>query len=134
MAEKKRVFIDGQEIAGLVKMGEILVEMGTIEVPEFHRIRVIKNGMKKIPIVEFTYKIVRGTETQKFFRDWFYDDLDHDITIVRTDATGEEFARTLMPGCECIQYQEPEFDGANPTYAQLHVKIVPWDVLPIDSV
>lgn len=132
-AEKKRLLIDGEEIPGLVTFGEISVEKGTIEVPEFHRIRVIQNGIIKIPTINATYKLSAGSITLKFFRDWFFNDEDHDVTVIRTDATGTEFARTLLPDCESIKYQEPEFDGTNPTFSKMDLIFVPWDVIPIDS-
>ena len=133
MAEKKRVLVDGDEKPGLVNVGEIVVEKGTIEVPEFHRVRQIQNGIKKMPQVTLVYKVQRGTSTLKFFRDWYYKDETHDVTIIRTDATGAEFARTILSDCESIKYHEPPFDGASPTYAQIQVTLVPWDITPLDA-
>ncbi|MHC4717628.1 MAG: hypothetical protein ACYS5V_11710 [Planctomycetota bacterium] len=133
MAEKKRVLFDGEEIPGLTNIQEIPMEKGQLEVPEFHRIRRIQNGITTIPAVEMTYKIAKDTNTLKFFRDYFNNDEDHDVTIVRTDAAGTEFARTLLPSCECVRYLEPGFDAANPTYAQVQVTLTPWDVIPIDA-
>jgi hypothetical protein len=133
MAEKKRVLIDGVEIPGLVDVGEILIEKGLIEVPEYHRIRQIQNGIKKIPVVTAVYKIQRGTPTLKFFRDWFFKDEDHDVIVIRTDALGTEFARTLLPNCESVKYYEPPFTGASPVFAQIQVTWVPWDVIPLDA-
>ena len=133
MAEKKRVLIDGDEIPGLVNFGETVVEKGVIEVPEFKRKRKIQNGVLTIPVINVTYKIARGTSTLQFFRDWFYKDEDHELTIIRTDGTGVEFARTLMPLVENVKYFEPPFDAANPTYAQIQSTLVPWDILPLDA-
>jgi len=133
LAEKKKVFIDGEEIPGLVSFQEIVLEKGQLEVPEFSKIRRIQNGITTIPAVEMTYKISKDTNTLKFFRDWFNKDEEHDVTVVRTDAAGMEFARTLLPSCECVRYMEPAFDAANPTYAQVQATLAPWDVLPIDA-
>ena len=133
MAEKKQILIDGEEWPGLVNVGEISIEAGTIEIPEFHRIRIIKNGIKKIPVVNVIYQITRNSITLKGFRDWFFKDEDHEVIIKRTDAHGIEFARSIMPGCECIKYAEPAFDGANVTYAQLPTILVPWDFIPLDA-
>jgi hypothetical protein len=133
MAEKIRLYVSGDEIPGLVNFGEIVVERGVIEVPEFKRIRNIQNGIEKLPVIECTFKVARDSKTLKLLRDWYYNDEVKDITKVRTDAHGVEFSRTLLPGCECIKYQEPQFDGANPTYAQVQTKFVPWDVIPVES-
>jgi len=133
MAEKKKVIIDGEELTGLVNAGEIALEKSTIDVPEFSRIRQIQSGIIRVPMWEVTYKIARGTDTMKFIRDWYFNDEVKDVTVIRTDAHGDEFARTLLPSCECIKYTEPQFDAANPTYAQASITLLPWDVIPLDA-
>lgn len=133
MAEKKRVIIDGEELPGLVFAGELSLEKGSIEVPEFKKIRVIQNGVSKTPPQELRYKIARGTNTLKFIKDWYFNDEVKDVTIIRTDAHGVEFGRTLLPQCECFQYTEPETDAASPNYAQSTIVLLPWDVIPLDA-
>jgi hypothetical protein len=133
LAEKKRIGFDGVEVPGLVNFAEVPLEKGQLEVPEFSRIRKIQNGISTVPAIEMTYKIARDTDTLAFFRDWFLQDEVKDVTVIRTDAAGVEFARTLLPSCECVRYSEPAFDAANPTYAQVMITILPWDVLPIDA-
>ena len=133
MAEKVKLMLDGKELKGLVNFGEITLEKGEIEVPEFHKIRKIQNGMSKVPAIDMIFKVSRDSDTLKVLRDWYLNDETHDLVKIRTDAHGSEFARTLLPGCECISYKEPQFDGMNPTYAQVPVKVIPWDVLPING-
>ncbi len=133
LAEKKKIMIDGEEVPGLVNFGEILMEKGQLEVPEFSFIRRIQNGITTIPAVEAIYKIQRDTETLQFFRDWYFNDESKDITVIRTDASGNEFARTLLPDCECVRYLEPAFDGSAPVYAQVSVTLLPWSVIPISA-
>jgi len=132
LAEKKRITFDGEEIPGLVNFQELSLEKGQLEVPEFSKIRRIQNGITTIPPVDLTYKIAKETNTLKFFRDWYGRDEEKDVVIIRTDASGVEFARTLLPSCECVRYLEPAFDASNPTFAQVQVTLVPWDVTPID--
>lgn len=133
MAEKKRLLIDGEELPGLYMVAEIAMEKGSIEVPEFKRIRVIQNGIIKIPTIQVGYKVQRNSKTLKFLRDWFFNDEDHDVTIIRTDAGGIEFARTLLTSVELLKYTEPPFDGANPTFAKMEPVLVPWDLLPVGA-
>jgi hypothetical protein len=133
LAEKKKVIIDGEEIPGLVNFAEIPLEKGQLEVPEFSKIRRIQNGISTVPAIEMTYKIARDTNTLQFFRDWYFLNQEKDVTVIRTDAAGTEFARTLLPSCECVRYAEPAFDAASPTYAQVMVTVAPWDVVPIDA-
>ena len=133
MAEKKRVLIDGEEVPGLVNFAEIPLEKGQLEVPEFHRLRRIQNGISTVPAIDVVYKIGRDTNTLKTFKDWYFNDEDHEVTVIRTDAAGVEFGRTLLPSCECVKYAEPEFDAASPVFAQVRATILPWDVIPIDS-
>lgn len=133
MAEKKRVEIDGEEIPGLVNFQEITLEKGQLEVPEFDRIRRIQNGIITIPAVEMTYKIARDTNTLEFFREWYYQSQQKDVTVIRTDGSGAEFARTLLQSCELVRLQEPAFDAASPTYAQVAVTMAPWEIIGISA-
>jgi len=133
MAEKVKVHIEGEEILGLVWKGERVLESGTIEVPEFRRTRVIQNGITKIPPQEIRYKVARGTNTSKFFRDWKQNDEVKDVVIVYTDAHGDEYERDLLQQCECIKLGKPEIDLANPTYAQIAITLLPWDIILLDG-
>jgi len=133
MAEKVRAYIDGNELAGLVNFAEISLEINQIEVPEFEITRLIDSGVKKIPAVELTYKVSRESKTLKFLQDWFFNKETHDITKVRVDAGGVEFARSLLPSSRCVGYTEPAYDAASPTYAQCKIKIAPWDIFPVQS-
>lgn len=131
-SEKKRVLFDGEEIEGLVSVSEVPLEKGTIDVPEGDRIRRIQNGVSTMPEVELTYKIRKDGASLEFFRNYYMENQVKDIIIIRTDATGNEFARTLLQDCECSRYVEPAFDAASPTYAQVSVRILPWEVTPLD--
>ena len=133
MAEKKRVMIDGEEIPGLVYVGSIRLEKGTLEVPEFSRIRTIQNGIKKIPPLELRYKINRGTNTLQFFQDWNDDDEIKDVTIIRCDAHGTEFARKLLQQCECHVVEDPETDSSNPGYAMVTAIILPFEITDLEA-
>jgi hypothetical protein len=133
MAEKKRVYVDGEEIAGLVSVGEIPLTKGRIEVPEFKHIRKIQNGIETMPEIPFVYKIARGTTTLKFFQDWFHGDEVKDVTLVRVDAHGAEFARTLLSECECVDYTDPETDSAAPTYAQVTIVLLPFNIEHLEA-
>ncbi len=133
LAEKKKVMIDGVEIPGLLNVQEIPLEKGQLEVPEFSKIRRIQNGMSTIPPVELTYKIQRDTETLDFMKGWYLNDESKDVTIIRTDGSGIEFARTLLPQSECVRYYEPPYDAAAPTFAQVQITLCPWDILPIEA-
>ena len=133
LAEKKKVMIDGVEVQGLVRVQEIVLEKGQLEVPEFSRIRRIQNGIITIPAVEMTYKIQRDTGTLDFMKAWYFGNESKDITIIRTDGSGAEFARTLLPQCECVRYLEPEYDATAPLYAQVQITLCPWDVVPISA-
>lgn len=135
MVEKKKVLIDGVELAGLVFAGEMVLEKGSVEIPEFRKIRIIQNGIIKYPPYELKYKLNRGTNTKEFLTAWHTDDEIKDVVIVRTDAHGTEFGRVLLSQCECLKIQlMPDTDLANPAYAQMAITILPWEITPIDAV
>jgi hypothetical protein len=131
MAEKVRILYDGVEVPGLTKYAGFTLEEGTIEVPEFAKIRNITNGIVKEPLIELTYKTARDTNTLTFFRSFFENKESHDLTIIRCDRDGKEFARVLLPSTECNKLVDPPFDGAAPVYSQVTVGLVPWDVIKI---
>jgi len=134
LAEKIKILIDGEELSGLVEFGEVIIEKGEIEVPEFHKIRKIQSGLSKMPSIDMTFKISRGSKILKILRDWYFNDEVHDVVKIRCDATGTEFARTLFPSCECVKYQEPAFSGMTPNFAQCQTRLLVWDVIPTDSI
>jgi hypothetical protein len=127
LAEKVRLFYDGTEYNGLVKWPGITLEQGTIEVPENGAIRNITNGQVKYPILELTYKVDQSAATMKFFKSWFDNKESHDVTIIRTDASGAEFDRSIMNSVECSKYQTNAVDMGGITYAQIMVTLVPFD-------
>jgi hypothetical protein len=131
LAEKKKLLFDGVEVPGLVSVSELPMEKGIIDVPEFSRIRKIQNGISTVPEIQMVFKIQRDTAALQFFRDYYYNDLTHDITVIRCDASGAEFDRTLLVSCECVKITDPEFDAANPTFAKVTATIVPYDVKPV---
>jgi hypothetical protein len=131
MAEKTRLLFDGVEIPGLVKYAGFTLEEGTIEVPEFSKLRNITNGIVKEPLIECTYKIARDSSTHQYFRSYFENKEVHDITVIRCDRDGKEFARVLLQSTECNKLVDPPFDGASPTYAQVVIGLVPWDVIKV---
>ena len=128
VAAKKRLLIDGAELVGLVKVSEINYEQGVIDVPEQRRMRHITNGIINVPKMTVTYKVQKNGATLKVFRDWFFNREIHDVTLISTDAVGSEFARDLCSECECSKFTEPEFDAANPTFAQITVDLLPYEV------
>lgn len=132
MAEKRRILADGTEIPGLVNVGDIILEEGVLEVPEFSKIRKIKNGITMIPTIPLIYKTNRGTETLKFFQDWKNNNEVKDVTLIRTDAHGAEFARQLWSGCEISKITYPAYDATSPTYAQIQIDILPYDVVDLE--
>ncbi len=132
-AEKKRIFYNGQEIPGLVSLGPLRLEKNTLEVPGFSITRKIQNGVTKLPDVDLTYKIPRDNSAYVFFRDWYLNDEEKDLVVERVDASGQVIARTLLQACQCTVYEEPEYDAASPTFAKVTVKLVPYDMVPIDA-
>jgi hypothetical protein len=131
MVEKIRIFYDGIEVPGLVKYGGITIEEGTIEVPEFQKKRNITDGIDKMPIPELTYKLARDTNTLQFFRSYKENKEEHNVIILRCDRDGKEFARQIWPATACSSVTDPPADMAAPTYAQISIKLVPWDIKKI---
>ena len=120
---KRQLLIDGDEIPGLVNCPEINDEEGTVEVPGFSRVFTVKNGVKKFNPLDVEYKVSKGTKTHTFFRDWFYNNETHDLTIVGTDAVGTPLNKWLARDCECASFKESAYNAASPEYFKITMKI-----------
>lgn len=131
MAEKRKVLVDNTELPGLVKTGPLPLEEATIEVPGFRNVRIIKNGVTKIPPVELTYRVERSTKTRAFLNSWKMNDETHDVVIIQCDASGQEFGRYIVPMCGMSKLDPGEADLGAVTYAHLDVILTPWDVRPV---
>jgi hypothetical protein len=130
MAVKVRLEIDGIERKDLVAIEEISSEKGIVEVPEFDRKRKIADGVIDVPLLNCKFKIQRNSDTIKYFKDWYFNNQIKDVTKIQTDGHGSEFMRTEYPSCECAKYTETVYEGASPTYAQIDVILVPYDIIP----
>lgn len=132
LALKRRVLIDGNELPGLVSVGEIAFEKNVIEAPEFNFIRNIQNGITKVPQFDLVYKLDKGSATLPFLRSWYMENESHDVTVIDTDATGQPFMQYICSSCECTKLSDPEYDAKAPDYARYTIHVVPYDVTPID--
>jgi hypothetical protein len=95
MVEKKIVLVDGNELAGLINIEEYVVEQAEVEIPSRDGIVPVKNGVTKVPPINAVYKITRDSSTIKTLQNWFENNEYHDVTIIVTDATGQEIRREL---------------------------------------
>jgi len=131
MVEKKQVYFDRTEIPGLVNVSEIVEEKRSVEVPGFNVIRDVQSGITKQPQITLTYKLERGTNTLRFFEDFFTNNETKDMTIVRTDAHGMEFDRKTYTQCEVLSKTAPEYNAESPNFASIAVVILIHDIIPV---
>ena len=128
MAVKAKFMVGTTEISGLVNLGEINLENGAIDVPEFNRIRKIQSGITTMPEIPCSFETRRSTNTRKYLQDWFNNKEVKDVTIVYMDATGTEFERDLWSSVELRKLTMPPVDAASPAYAKLDVTFLPYDI------
>jgi hypothetical protein len=131
-ASKRRVLFDGVEIPGLTAMGEIALEKGQIEVPEYKITRKISDNVKKIPALAMTFRRDRDTQTSKFFDDWWNNDEVKDVTVIETDGHGITYKESLWPKCELVKKTTPPYEAQSPTYSQYQVEIISWDIIDLE--
>lgn len=118
--------VDGTAVPNLTKLNGIKLENGTIDVPGYDRIVKIQNGIKVIPDLEAEFKDPVGGNANDLFNDWYEQKEVHDVMIRYVDATGQEFDRISCPACECASYERPEYDAANPGFAKIMTKLLPY--------
>jgi hypothetical protein len=131
--QKAKVLWDGKELGGLVKVGELPEEYGTVDVPEFDTSRPIMNGVRKIPPIDMTYQVRRDGTVHSFFDSFFHNHEEHEGVIIYTDASGTEIYRILLLSCECSKVVRPEVDHASPTYGQITATILPYDIQKVTA-
>lgn len=129
MVEKKRSKWDGEEIKGLVGVGEIKREKRTVEVPGFNYIKDIQSGTMKLPQIMLEYKLERDSGTEEFLESFITNNEVKDLEIINTDAHGVEFSRRTYARCEVIAHTEPAYDALNPTYAKRSIMISIGDII-----
>ncbi len=130
--EKRILLVDGEELEGLVQLGEAPIQDGEVAVPGRDKIVTVRNGVKTIPGVDAIYKVTRDSKTMKFLQDWYDKNQVHECTIVRTDGSGQEFGRELWLNVELSKSHAPAYDAASPIFAQQLVRFLPEDIIPID--
>ena len=131
-ADKRRMLFDNFEWPGLVNVGEVNLERGTIEVAEFGVKRKISDGVTDIPALELTYRCDRDTETRKNIEEWFEDKGTKEGTLIYTDGHGQEYRRQLLPKCEIVKKSVPAYDGLTPDYMKYVITVLPWDYIDVD--
>lgn len=132
VAQKAKIIASGTELTGLVKLGEVNREKGTIEVPTPFKIVKIQSGVDVMPEVAATFETRRDTNTRKFLQDWYNNNEQHDVTVVYFDAGGTEFARYAWQAVECKKLSIPETDHASPSYAKLDVAFLMQDIYAVE--
>ena len=131
--EKKRLLVDGEELEGLIGIDEYVIEDDVVDIPGLNKVVPVRNGVKKIPPIPATYKINRNSKTLKFFQDWYNKNESKEVTIIRTDSSGNEFARELWPNTGVSKLNAPAYDASAPVAAQVLVTFLPEDIIEIGA-
>ena len=121
--KRRAIWDDSDEIPGLVESSDLKDEEGLVDVPSFNRIISVKNGVKKFEPQTLIYKIVRGTNTLKFFRDFYFDNEFHDHSLINTDGVGAEVDRWLLRDCECSSFNERTYNAGGVEFFGLAIII-----------
>lgn len=130
--EKKKMLVDGEELEGLVNLGEYGAKDTVVEIPGQKKTVPVRNGVKIVPQIPSTYKLKRNSATLKRLEDWYYKHEFHDCVIIKTDGAGNEFARELWPNTEIGELNFPAYDASAPVFAQGSPLFLPEDIIPID--
>lgn len=128
VAQKARIIFEGEEVPGLVSIGEIPEEDDAIQVPGFQIIRNIRTGVRKMPEIDLKFETRRNTNTRAFLSDWYRGKTAKDITVIYCDADGVEFARYLWNQVECRKHTIPATDHSKIDYSYVSVTVCPYDI------
>jgi succinate dehydrogenase flavin-adding protein (antitoxin of CptAB toxin-antitoxin module) len=128
VVEKKKILFDGVEIPGLISVQELKLTKATVKVPSFKKLRQISSEIIEIPVIELKYACHRGTVTDTFFSNFFFNAEVKDVIEERTDQYGTVIQRRLWQLCECNDYQTPKYDAEAPELMTAIVQLIPWDI------
>lgn len=128
VAQKARMMFEGEEVPGLISIGEVAEEDDAIQVPGFQIIRNIRSGVRKMPEIEVKFETRRNTKTREFLSDWYRKKTAKDVTIIYCDADGVEFARYLWSQVECRKHTIPPTDHGKVDYSFISVTVLPYDI------
>lgn len=129
VVEKSIILWDGVEIPGLISVQEMKLTKATVKVPSFKRLRQISSEIIEIPTLELKYRCDRGTTTDKFFSDFFFNAQVKDCTQLRTDQFGNIIQRRIWQLCECNDYQSPKYDAEAPELMTAIVQVCAWEII-----
>lgn len=121
------ILVDGEPVPDLVKINNIKVEKGMIDVPGYDRIVKIQNGIKTIPQLDLEFKDGVGSVANDLFNNWFENNETKDVMVKYVDNSGKEFDRISCPACECQSYERPDYDAASPNYSKIMTTLLPYD-------
>lgn len=133
MIEKRIILVDGEELPGLINVDEYPIEDGVVDVPGRDRSVPVRDGVRKIPQIGATYKLTRDSKSLKLLENWYYKHENHDVTMIRIDGSGVEFARELWPNTEISKLHAPGYDASSPVTAQAMITFLPEDIIPIKA-
>lgn len=131
VVEKKIILWDGVEIPGLISVQELKLTKATVKVPSFKRLRQISSEIIEIPVIELKYRCDRGTTTDQFFSNFFFNAQVKDCTEIRTDQFGNYIQRRIWQLCECNDYQTPKYDAEAPELMTAVIQILPWEIITL---
>jgi len=131
--EKKLIIVEGDELKDLISMDEYPIEDDVVEIAGRNKVVPVRNGVKKIPPIPAIFKFTRNSKTAKILQDWYYKHEYHDVTIVKTDGAGKEFARELWPNTELSKHHGPAYDASAPVSAQIMITFLPEDIIPVTA-
>ena len=115
--------IDGEQRPGLNKIGGLKPENAEVEIAENGRKYFVKDGVITWPTIEGSYLDTDGSGNRSFFRDWLINNELKDVTYIVQDGHGTEVERILLPDCECMKADIPDYDAAGPGANMIDFKI-----------
>ena len=133
MVEKKRLNVDGNDLEGVIEVGEYVIEDTVVNVPGRKKTVPVRNGVKIIPAVPARFKITRNSKTYTLLKDWYEKNETKDVTCIRVDSAGQEFARELWPNTEIAKFHSGAYAASAPDTAQIITTFLPEDIINIAS-
>ena len=133
MAEKKRMFVDGEEYTDLINVGDGLSEKDVVEVADGNFKRTISNGQKSVTPRECSLAILRNSPVKRKIMDWYNNNETHDVTIVSYDGHGIEFERELLTDCELSKNSRPSWEATSASQAKIDFTLLPYNSVILDA-
>jgi hypothetical protein len=131
-ADKRIIRIDGEIIPGLKTVSGESVVTGRVQIVLENRNIPISDGVRVMPEIEMGFLIVKGSDIDRYFKQWQRQKEQKTITQQFTDGAGVILASEIWEDCEIADITTPDYDAESVGASMVTVVVLPYDITEVE--